>query len=42
MSGHEQLWAGSHCVAFPRAWVLQEMQEYLVEDSDDEAQTGES
>ncbi|KAM7058715.1 cytoplasmic tRNA 2-thiolation protein 2 isoform 1-T1 [Molossus nigricans] len=25
-----------------RAWVLQEMQEYLVEDSDDEAQTGES
>lgn len=40
--GHQHLRADFHCVAFPRAWVLQELQEYLIEDSDDEAQIGES
>lgn len=42
-SGHEYLQANFHCVASsPRAWVSQEIQEYLIEDSDDEVHTSES
>lgn len=41
-SGHEHLGGSSHCVAFSRAWGAQEIQEYLVEDSDKEAEMGQS
>ena len=40
--GRQHLRADSHCVASPRVWVLQELQEYLIEDSDNEVQTVES
>lgn len=41
-SGHEHLWADAPCVASPRTLVSQEIQEYLIEDNDDEVHTGEN
>lgn len=40
--GHEHLESSYHCAASSRAWGAQEIQEYLVEDSDKEAEMGQS